>query len=118
MPKDASEARRYNERAADQIRKTAEQGNAVAMLNLGIIYRTGKGVAQSDAEGARWVGAALKKGDKYLVNELMRSPDTLALADRKWMQTVLRDEGTYKGAIDGVFGAPVRQAMEALAGKP
>jgi TPR repeat protein len=117
VPKDAEESRRFNERAAGQVRTSAVAGNAVAMFNLGIIYRTGKGVAQSDAEGARWVAQAFKKGDKYLVNELMRNPDTLSLADRKWLQTVLRDEGTYKGAIDGAFGAPVRAAMEELAGK-
>ncbi len=118
VPKDADESRHLSERAAAQVRTSAEAGNAVAMFNLGIIYRTGKGVAQSDAEGARWVAAAFKKGDRYLVNELMRNPDTLALADRKWLQTVLRDEGTYKGAIDGSFGASVRTAMEALVGKP
>jgi TPR repeat protein len=118
VAKDADEARRLNERAAGQVRTSAEQGSAVAMFNLGILYRTGKGVAQSDAEGARWVAAAFKKGDKYLVNELIRSPDTLALADRKWLQTVLRDEGAYRGAIDGTFGAPVRAAMEQLAGRP
>jgi TPR repeat protein len=118
VPKDADESRHFSERAAGQVRTSAEAGNAVAMFNLGLIYRIGKGVAKSDAEGARWVAAAFKKGDKYLVNELMRNPDTLSLTDRKWLQTVLRDEGTYKGAIDGSFGAPVRQAMEALAGKP
>jgi TPR repeat protein len=117
VPKDADESRRMSERAAGQVRSAADAGNTVAMFNLGIIYRTGKGVTQSDAEGARWVAAAFKKGDKYLVNELMRNPDTLSLADRKWLQTVLRDEGTYKGAIDGAFGAPLRAAMEALAGK-
>jgi len=117
VPKDAEESRRFNERAAGQVRSAADGGNAVAMFNLGIIYRTGKGVVPSDADGSRWVALAFKKGDKYLVNELMRNPDTLSLADRKWLQTVLRDEGTYKGAIDGAFGAPVRTAMEALAGK-
>lgn len=118
VPKDADEARRFHERAAGQVRASAEAGNAVAMFNLGIIYRTGKGIAQSDAEGARWVAAAFKKGDKYLINELMRSPETLSLADRKWLQTVLRDEGTYKGAIDGNFGQSMSTAMETLEGKP
>jgi hypothetical protein len=88
------------------------------MFNLGIIYRIGKGVTKSETEAAHWVAAAFKKGDTYLVNELMRNPEVLVLADRKWLQTVLRDEGTYSGPIDGKFGASVRTAMEALTGRP
>jgi peptidoglycan hydrolase-like protein with peptidoglycan-binding domain len=34
------------------------------------------------------------------------------------LQTVLRDEGVYKGAIDGNFGQSVRTAMETLEGRP
>jgi peptidoglycan hydrolase-like protein with peptidoglycan-binding domain len=39
----------------------------------------------------------------------------LSVADRKWLQEVLRDEGTYKGPINGTFSPEVRTAMEALA---
>ena len=115
IPKDAAEAHRLNARAADQVRRAAEQGNAVATFNLGILYRIGKGVARSDTEAAYWVVRSLKLGDKYLVSELMRNPSVLSADDRKWLQEVLRDEGTYKGPINGTFTPEVRTAMEALA---
>lgn len=117
IPKNAEEASRLNTRAADQVRRAAEQGNAVATFNLGILYRIGKGVKQSDTEAATWVVRSLKLGDKYLVAELMRNPDVLSVADRKWVQEVLRNEGTYSGPINGTFTPEVRTAMEDLAKK-
>lgn len=117
IAKNAEEASRLNTRAADQVRRAAEQGNAVATFNLGILYRIGKGVKQSDTEAANWVVRSLKLGDKYLVAELMRNPDVLSVADRKWVQEVLRNEGTYSGPINGTFTPEVRTAMEDLAKK-
>lgn len=117
IPKDTDEAFRLNARAADQVRRAAEQGNAVATFNLGILYRIGKGVKKSDSEAAYWVVKSLRLGDKYLVSELMRNPNVLSEADRKWLQEVLRDEGTYKGPINGTFTPEVRTAMEALASR-
>jgi hypothetical protein len=117
IPKDETEAYRLNARAADQVRKSADLGNAVATFNLGILYRIGKGVKRSDTEAAYWVVRSLKLGDKYLVSELMRNPNVLSIGDRKWLQEVLRDEGAYKGPINGTFTTEVRSAMENLAGR-
>jgi TPR repeat protein len=117
IPKDETEAARLNARAADQVRKSADLGNAVATFNLGILYRIGKGVKRSDTEAAYWVVRSLKLGDKYLVSELMRNPSVLSVGDRKWLQEVLRDEGTYKGPINGTFTTEVRSAMESLGGR-
>jgi TPR repeat protein len=115
IAKDEHEAYLLNARAADQVRKAADQGNAVATFNLGILYRIGKGVSKSDTEAAYWVVKSLRLGDKYLVSELIRNPNVLSVADRKWIQEVLRDEGTYKGPINGTFSPDVRTAMEVLA---
>ncbi len=117
IPKDETEAYRLNARAADQVRKSADLGNAVATFNLGILYRIGKGVKRSDTEAAYWVVRSLKLGDKYLVSELMRNPDVLSIGDRKWLQEVLRDEGAYKGPINGTFTTDVQVAMETLGGR-
>lgn len=115
IPKDEFEAYKLNAAAAEQVRKAAGRGNAVATFNLGILYRLGKGVDKSDTEAAYWVVKSLRLGDRYLVAELMRNPDVLTIADRKWLQEVLRDEGTYRGPINGAFSPEVRAAMEALA---
>lgn len=117
IPKDEDEAQALNARAADQVRRAADLGNAVATFNLGILYRIGKGVKRSDTEAAYWVVRSLKLGDKYLVSELMRNPNVLSEADRKWLQEVLRDEGAYKGPINGSFTSDVRTAMEWLGGQ-
>ena len=115
IAKNDAEAARLNRRAAEQVRRAADLGNAVATFNLGILYRIGKGVTKNDTEAAYWVVRSLKLGDKYLVAELMRNPNVLSVDDRKWMQEVLREEGAYKGPIDGSFTPDVRTAMEDLA---
>ena len=40
----------------------AEQGNAYAQSNLGLIYRTGIGVPNDDVEAARWFQSASEQG--------------------------------------------------------
>lgn len=115
IAKDEDEARKLNEQAAEQVRKAADRGDAVATFNLGILYRLGKGVGQSDTEAASWIVKSLRLGDRYLVAELMRNPNLMTIADRKWLQEVLRDEGAYTGPINGTFSPAVRAAMEALA---
>ena len=38
----------------DALRARAEQGDADAQHNLGVMYATGRGVPQDDAEAVRW----------------------------------------------------------------
>ena len=47
MPHDAAEAVKW-------FRKAAEQGNASAQSNLGVMYAEGRGVPQDDAEAVKW----------------------------------------------------------------
>lgn len=48
--------------AEKQFRKAAEQGDASAQHNLAIMYDTGKGVPQDDAEARRWYFKAAEQG--------------------------------------------------------
>ena len=43
-------------------RKLADQGNARAQSNLGVMYRQGYGVAQNDTEAAKWFRLAADQG--------------------------------------------------------
>ena len=43
-------------------RKSAEQGNAMAQGNLGVMYGNGKGVAQDHMEAVRWFRKAAEQG--------------------------------------------------------
>ena len=42
----------------DEVRQAAEQGDASAQFQLGSMYQFGGGVAQDDAEAARWTRLA------------------------------------------------------------
>jgi TPR repeat protein len=44
-------------------RPLAEQGNALAQFNLGIMYRRGQGVPQDYAEAVKWNRLAAEQGD-------------------------------------------------------
>ena len=43
-------------------RLAAEQGNAAAQNNLGVMYSTGEGVPQNDAEAVKWLRLAAEQG--------------------------------------------------------
>jgi TPR repeat protein len=50
------------EGAISQFRVTAERGNAEAQSNLGVMYASGKGVGQDDAEAVRWYRRSAEQG--------------------------------------------------------
>ena len=43
-------------------RLAAEQGHVEAQYNLGTMFEAGRGVAQDDAEAAKWYGLAAEQG--------------------------------------------------------
>jgi TPR repeat protein len=51
-----------DESVAQQIRIKAEQGDAEAQNNLGMMYANGKGVAQDDKQAAVWFRKAAEQG--------------------------------------------------------
>ena len=56
VPLDYAEAARW-------YRMAAEQGNAVAQFNLGVMYANGHGVPQDDAEAVKWYRRAADRGE-------------------------------------------------------
>ena len=46
----------------DLFRQAAEQGHASAQFNLGLMYATGEGVPEDDAEAVRWYRMAAEQG--------------------------------------------------------
>ncbi len=61
---DAYEAGDYAT-ALQEFRPLAEQGNAYAQYNLGIMYEIGQGVPQDYAEAVKWYRLAAEQGDAY-----------------------------------------------------
>jgi len=43
--------------------KAAEQGDAMAQFNLGVMYDEGQGVARDDAKAVEWYTKAAEQGD-------------------------------------------------------
>jgi TPR repeat protein len=56
VPQDYAEALRW-------YRKAADQGDAGAQSNLGVMYAKGQGVPQDSAEAARWYRKAADQGE-------------------------------------------------------
>ena len=56
LPKDYGQAAIWYRRAADQ-------GEAIAQVNLGEMYETGRGVTKDFAQAANWYRRAADKGD-------------------------------------------------------
>jgi TPR repeat protein len=63
--KDYAEAMRWYREAADQ-------GNAQAQSNIGVLYENGLGVAQDDVEAGRWYGKAADQGNASSQNNVGR----------------------------------------------
>ncbi len=51
-------------------RPLAEQGDAYAQFNLGLMYRNGHGVPQDDAEAVKWYRKAAEQGNAKAQNDL------------------------------------------------
>ena len=49
--------------AIAELRRQAEQGDADAQYNLGVMYRDGAGVPQDDAEAVHWIRLAADQGN-------------------------------------------------------
>jgi len=54
----------------DEQRALAERGDAGAQFNLGVMYATGEGVAQDNAEAIRWYRLAADQGDAAAQSKL------------------------------------------------
>jgi TPR repeat protein len=53
-----------------QYQKAADQGNANAQYNLGVMYANGQGVAKDDAQAASWYRKAAEQGSALAQNNL------------------------------------------------
>lgn len=60
---DKSKAAEYYRKAAAWYRRAADQGDPQAQNNLGVLYATGSGVPQSDAQAVEWYRLAAQQND-------------------------------------------------------
>ncbi len=77
-------------------RKAAEQGNAAAQANLGLMYLDGQGVDEDDVEAYKWLSLAVAGGSKLAAKELDDLETSLTpeeLADARQRAAVWRPRG-------------------------
>ena len=55
---------------ADFWRARAEEGDALAQVNLGVMYENGRGVPEDDAEAVRWFRLAAEQGNAFSQSNL------------------------------------------------
>lgn len=70
MYRDGLGVARDYQKALALFRNAAEQGNAVAQGDLGLMYLKGLGVSSDPAEAAKWFEAAAAQGNDWAQNEL------------------------------------------------
>jgi TPR repeat protein len=68
--------------------KAAEQGDAIAQYNLGLMYVRGQGIRKNYVEAHKWWSLAEAKGDRSAgknrqVVEKLMTPEQLAEAQRR-----------------------------------
>ena len=76
--------------AAEWYRKSAEQGNAVAQQQLGILYYLGEGVPEDHAQAGEWLGQAAAQGHPLTPD---RTDDLWHLIGTEWLRKAA-DQGT------------------------
>ncbi len=107
--------RDYNQ-ALNWYRKAADKGHSHAMYNIGVLYNNGDGVTKDYAQAANWVAKSLKKKNSFAIEQMTKKSDLWNKGFRKELQKALKNEGLYKGTIDGQFGADTVSAIKALSG--
>jgi TPR repeat protein len=81
----------------------AEQGNAVAQYNLGVMYRKGKGVPQNHKTAVKWYRLSAEQGDADAQSNLNKIQSRLV---SKGIDDCLFDE------IEKVTGPETRRIVE------
>jgi hypothetical protein len=81
------------------------------------MHAFGRGVAKDEAEAARWVFAAIEKGDSIAIREMTSNALEWTIRFRAELQRRLRDAGVYSGPTEGDFGPATADPIAALAAR-
>ncbi len=85
--------------APKELTPLAEQGNAFAQSNLGVMYATGKGVPQDYIHAHMWWNIAASSGDEYAAEDRDIVARKMTSADISAAQKLAREcvAKNYKG---------------------
>ena len=111
MYRDGTGTKQNFDRAAELYQLASDLEIAEAMTFLAVFYDRGQGVEKDPDKAAAYLLRAVRAKDREARKLLFESSDALTAAARKAIQSILKQEGFYKGKIDGDFGSRTRRAI-------
>jgi len=106
-----------NAEAARWFQEAIDNGNTDEIYNLGILYDLGNGVRRDPKRAAKLIAQALKDGDTFALENISSAPERWSKPFRRELQRIMKREGVYSGAVDGIFGPITRKALGKMAGQ-
>lgn len=97
-------------KAFEHFERAVENGHRDSLNWLAYAYEAGIGTKEDPRQAANHYLAALKNGRDWV----LRRDNKITRATLRQLQRLLRAEGTYTGAIDGLNGPGTRRAMQAI----
>ncbi|MEZ5842890.1 MAG: dienelactone hydrolase family protein [Hyphomicrobiaceae bacterium] len=98
-------------RAVMAYERAARDGAWFAMRRLAVIHDEGRGIKRNAGMAARWLREALKVGDRAILTSLITAPHIWHRETLKALQRSLKNEGNYKGPLDGLAGDAWDEAL-------
>jgi len=94
--------KRQYKQAADLLLESARTGNSNAQYRLGVLFRLGLGVGQSDTTAAEWLKRASENGSKkaLLILSKLKSPAITTAGDGSKDAPALRGLSSYVPPVD------------------
>ncbi len=104
--------KRDPEKAVSLFLKAADLRHPQAMYNTAALIDDGLIEGKGPEDAARYLYDSLRAGIAEVLEQLSERPNQFKPATRKALQVVLKENGFYKGSIDGAFGRGTKRAME------
>ena len=113
----AEGVKRDPEKAVALFVRAADLKHPQAMYNVAALIDDGVIKGKTPQDAARYLYAALRSGVKDVLGQLTERPEQFNLPTRKALQTLLADNGFYKGAVDGGFGKGTVRSLQLAYGE-
>ena len=97
--------------ARSHFAKAAELGNGKGMRNVARALDAGLGGPRDTEAAAQWLRKALVSDDDAMATDLIALPTLWQKGTITQLQRILKDEGLYAGAVDGVAGPAFDEAI-------
>ncbi len=102
-------------KSASLFKRAAARKNSNSAYYLATMYDVGQGVIKDPEAAAELIYTSLKRGQKKILNIMIKSGKTWSRKFRKSIQRKLKGDGYYFGLVTGVFGPSTIKALKLAA---